>query len=305
MQFILEDKKVSVPLAVFAKTKSIVVQYQLHGCRTVIVNSIKKSVVLRKHEKLKIATINHTTMKTATLLSALVSLLSISCSTETYFDIGISMPSRLSLRAKKTLEAAKDGNGYDVIIVPGYPYNPKSMSSILKVRILWAKYLYDSGLTKNIIFSGSSVYSPYTEGEVMKKMAVALGIPADHIFVEAAAEHSTENVYYSWKIAKKMKFKSIALATDPFQSAMLNNFIRTYCSDIKSLPVVYDKLKTHQTIIPPIDASSAYVFDFVSLAHRESYRQRFAGTRGRRVRKELEAERIASVQLLQQMDLIK
>ena len=53
------------------------------------------------------------------------------------------------------------------------------------------------------------------------------------IFAETQAEHSIENVYYSMKMARKMGFKRIGLATDPFQSQMLESLIEKYCPGIE------------------------------------------------------------------------
>jgi len=191
--------------------------------------------------------------------------------------------------AKKSYQQAKKDKPYDVIIVPGVPYETGSMSKVMTLRIFWAKHLYDSGFTKNIIFSGSSVYSPYIEGVVMKVIADSLGIPSDHTFSETKAEHSTENIYYSWKMAKKMGFRKIALATDPYQAGLLRSFIREYCSGMKSVPAVFDVMKTDQ-VLPAIDPTSAYVKDFVSIMKREGFWERFSGTRGRRVKEEVAAE---------------
>jgi len=195
--------------------------------------------------------------------------------------------------AKKSYEQAKKDKPYDVIIVPGVPYQDASMSKVMTMRIYWAKLLYDSGFTKNIIFSGSSVYSPYIEGVVMKIVADSLGIPANHTFSETKAEHSTENIYYSWKMAKKMGFKKIALATDPYQAGLLRSFVRKYCKGMKSIPIVFDVL-TLEKPLPKIDPTSAYVKDFVSIVDREGFWKRFSGTRGRRVKEEVAAEKKAT-----------
>ena len=119
------------------------------------------------------------------------------------------------------------------------PYEKEKTTSVMKMRIWWAKHLYDSGFTRNIIFSGSAVYSPFVESIAMKVIADSLGIPADHLFSETKAEHSTENIYYSWKMAKQLGFTKIALATDPFQSRMLRSFIRKYCPEVREIPIVF------------------------------------------------------------------
>lgn len=193
--------------------------------------------------------------------------------------------------AKKSYEKAVTEKPYDVIIVPGVPYEKENTTSVMKMRIYWAKQLYDSGFTKNIIFSGSAVYSHFVEGIAMKVIADTLGIPTDHTFSETSAEHSTENVYYSWKMAKRMGFQKIALATDPFQSRLLRSFTKKYCPGVKAIPVVFDRLKLDNKPLPVIDTTAAYREDFVSIIKRETFWQRFKGTMGKRVKEEVKAEK--------------
>ena len=192
--------------------------------------------------------------------------------------------------AKVSYSDAKREKPFDVIIVPGIPYEKESTTSIMAMRVFWAKHLYDSGYAKNIIFSGSAVYSPYVEGIAMKIISDSLGIPADHTFSETTAEHSTENIYYSWKMAKGMGFKKIALATDPFQSGMLRSFIKRYCPGVKSVPVVYDILALEGKSLPVINLTTAYVDDFVSITKREGFWQRLRGTMGRRIKEEVKSD---------------
>ena len=111
----------------------------------------------------------------------------------------------------------------------------------MKGRVYWSKYLYDKGITKNVIYSGSAVYTPYVEGKIMALYAIALGIPEENVFSETMAEHSTENVYYSYKLARKLGFERIALATDQFQAKMLKRFTKKIVSrDAGIIPIVTD-----------------------------------------------------------------
>jgi len=71
---------------------------------------------------------------------------------------------------------------YDLIIVPGVPFENNQWDRTMKGRIYWSKYLFDRGIAKNIMYSGSSVYSPYYEGIIMALYAEAIGIPREHIF---------------------------------------------------------------------------------------------------------------------------
>src|SRR5688572_10705578 len=192
--------------------------------------------------------------------------------------------------AERSYARAKKEKPYDVIIVPGVPYEKAATTSVMTVRLYWAKHLYDSGFTKNIIFSGSSVYTHFVEGIAMKIMADSLGIPSDHTFYETKAEHSTENVYYSWKMAKEKGFEKIAVATDPYQAAMLRRFIRIYTPGVKAVPIVFNKLDIDDRSLPKIDTTAAYVEGFVSIVERESFWERFRGTMGKRVRDDVKAQ---------------
>ena len=156
---------------------------------------------------------------------------------------------------------------YDIIIVPGVPLENGKWSKTMKARIYWSKYLFEKGIAKNIMYSGSAVYTPYIEAEIMALYAESIGIPKENIYTETKAEHSTENIYYSYLLAKKMNFTTIALASDPFQTKMLQKFTRKKINpDIDLIPMVYDSIKAMNISIvnPIIDIQKAFVNDFIS-----------------------------------------
>ncbi len=191
---------------------------------------------------------------------------------------------------RKSFSKAMEAKPYDVIIVPGVPFEPGKEHDVMKMRLYWAYYLYQHNFTEHIIFSGSAVYSPYVEGIVMKVMADSLKIPTNKTFSETTAEHSTENVYYSMKMAKAMGFTKIALATDPFQSKMVESFMKKYCPDVESIPIFFDSLDISNKELPLIDPRSAFVTDFVSIKERQGFWERFRGTRGKRIVDEVKME---------------
>jgi uncharacterized SAM-binding protein YcdF (DUF218 family) len=172
---------------------------------------------------------------------------------------------------------------YDVIIVPGVPYENGKWSRTMKARVYWSKYLYDKGIAKNIMYSGSAVYTPYYEAEIMALYAQAIGVPREHIFTETKAEHSTENIYYSYHKAKLLGFNKVALASDPFQTKMLRKFTRKKVSpDVQLIPFIVDTLKMmeSQMFDPQIDHQVAFNKEFISLTKRENVWKRWKGTRG-------------------------
>ncbi len=185
----------------------------------------------------------------------------------------------------KSTKKSRTKEPYDVIIVPGVPYEDPKFKFVLKARLLWAKYLYDQKITKNIIFSGGAVYSPYVEAEVMRIYADSMGIPPSHTFAETEAEHSTENIYYSVLMAKKAGYKKIAVATDHYQAVILNRYMKKHCPDVDMLVIDHKKIDL-LSFLPEIDAESAYQENFVSIIEREDKAKRFQGTMGKNVKLE-------------------
>lgn len=178
-------------------------------------------------------------------------------------------------------EVVKHDVTFDAIIVPGIPFENGRWDTIMKARVLWAYILFKNGVTRNIIFSGNAVYSPYNEAKVMGLYAQKLGVPANNIFYETRARHSTENVFYSYLVAKKNNFKVVALATDPFQSALLRSFTRArFATPIYHLPFVVDSLRKYDHIEPVINPEGAKADDFTSITSEESRLKRLFGTLG-------------------------
>ncbi|ULQ53444.1 YdcF family protein [Flavihumibacter fluvii] len=191
-----------------------------------------------------------------------------------------------SKATKKLLSEAENAAPYDLVIIPGVPLENGSWSTTMKARITWSLYLFKRGITRNVMYSGAAVSTPFKEGDVMGMYARALGIPAEHVFTETLAEHSTENIYYSYKKAGKLGFSRIALASDPFQTKMLRRFTRKKLSpDIGMLPIVLDTLKKLQPTItdPVLSFDTIRIDPFQPLSKRQGFLDRLRGTRGKHI----------------------
>ncbi|CAN5572316.1 hypothetical protein BH11BAC3_BH11BAC3_27520 [soil metagenome] len=193
-----------------------------------------------------------------------------------------------SNKAAQKLYDAAATNSYDLVVVPGVSFDGDKWSKTMKGRVYWSKFLYDKGIAKNLMYSGSSVYTPYYEGMIMAMYAMELGIPAEHVFYEIKAEHSTENIYYSYHKAKQLGFDKIALASDKFQTMSLRKFTRKKVSpDVDMLPMVSDTMTMLEAtmIDPVIDSKKAFNKDFISIKKREGFFKRLRGTMGRNIKK--------------------
>ncbi len=182
---------------------------------------------------------------------------------------------------KRALAAHKQ---YDAVIVPGVPFIPPQWDMTMQMRVLWSVHLYKRGITKKIIMSGSSVYSPYVEAKIMKLYAIQLGVPEQDIIVEDKALHSTENVWYGYKLAKSLGYENIALSTDPFQTRMTYRFGKRRLKPLKYLPVIFDTLKTLSHTTPVIDYAPLKLDStFKPITETQSFWYRFRGTMGKHI----------------------
>jgi uncharacterized SAM-binding protein YcdF (DUF218 family) len=180
---------------------------------------------------------------------------------------------------------------YDIVIVPGFPSDSGKINTTLSERILWADYLYKNGIANQILFSGSAVYTPFIEGEIMRLFALQLGIDENEIKVETKALHSTENLYYGFKMASESGYEKIAFATHPAQSSFLKQFRRKFNLDLDFIPIVADSIKNIKYSFQSIYLSKIFVEDFIPLNERQGLFKKLRGTRGGRVKKEIRKEK--------------
>lgn len=184
---------------------------------------------------------------------------------------------------KLTRRALIEHKQYDAIIIPGVPFTDSVWDLTMQMRVLWGIHLYKNGTTKKIIMSGNAVYSPYVEAKIMKLYAIAHGVPEDDIIVEDRAQHSTENAWYGYKLAKKLGLQHIALATDPFQTRMLYRFGKKRLKDLKYLPVLFDTLKTLPHSNPEINYLAIKIPEFIPITETQSFWYRLRGTAGKHI----------------------
>lgn len=186
-------------------------------------------------------------------------------------------------KSQKLFNKATVNAPYDAIIIPGVPHNGVSWSPTMNIRLSWAKFLYQKGIANNIIYSGGAVYTKFSEAKIMAEYGKAQGIPDSNIFLDTNAEHSSENVYYSYLIAKEQGFKKIALATDPFQAKSMKLMIKKHDLPIDMIPILFDTIRTIDRPEPKISPEIAIEEPFVSITERESFFKRARGTLGKHI----------------------
>ncbi len=82
-------------------------------------------------------------------------------------------------------------------------------------RVQYAVALYEEGFAKQMIFSSGYSYA-FKETDVMKALAVSLGIPEEAIFMEPEAANTYQNVLLTRNIMKQKGWKSMLLVSSPY-----------------------------------------------------------------------------------------
>jgi len=188
-------------------------------------------------------------------------------------------------RPEKFYETVENQNGpIDAIIVPGVPFRDSSWSNVMKLRMHWAKHLWDRRMTTNVILSGGAIYTTYSECKIMRLYAIQMGIPPENIFIDTLAQHSTENVYYSYYVAQDNGLENIAVASDPYQTKALKPFVRKLNRKLNAnvllLPAILDSMSATPMKDYKIDYQQAVDSNFINITETQSLMYRLFGTMG-------------------------
>lgn len=82
-------------------------------------------------------------------------------------------------------------------------------------RVKQAVDLYDAGYAARLIFSSGFV-GAFREAEIMRGLAVDLGVPADAIILEERASSTYENVIFVRDIARRADARRVLLVSSPY-----------------------------------------------------------------------------------------
>ncbi len=102
----------------------------------------------------------------------------------------------------------------EAIVVIGGDHKPE--------RVKRAIELYQQGYASIVVLSAGTLVDEGTEhvpeAEVMRRQALALGLPETALLMEEQSQSTYQNAYYTQAIAAKYGFKSLLLVTSAYQS---------------------------------------------------------------------------------------
>ncbi len=92
-------------------------------------------------------------------------------------------------------------------------------------RVDYAVKLYKQGYAAHLIFSSGTQFV-FNEAEVMKSLAVSLGVPADAIILEEKAANTYQNVKFTKEILDKRNWKKVLLISSPYHMGRVSLVVK-------------------------------------------------------------------------------
>jgi len=84
-------------------------------------------------------------------------------------------------------------------------------------RVKKAVDLYNQGYSGHLVFSSGYTFV-FKESEIMKALALSLGVPAQDIILDSSSSNNYLNVRNSLEIMKEHRWKSVLLVTSPYNT---------------------------------------------------------------------------------------
>lgn len=103
-----------------------------------------------------------------------------------------------------------------VLVLGAATISPGVPGPALRRRVEYGVALFLDCGAGHIVFSGGVVGPPPAEAQVMRDMAVALGVDGGRIVIEDEARNTFENAVYSGRIIREQNWRRVLLVTDSF-----------------------------------------------------------------------------------------
>lgn len=119
-------------------------------------------------------------------------------------------------------------------------------------RVRRAVELYEKGYANYVIFSSGYTFV-FREPEVMKALAVSLGVPKKNIFLETKASNTYENIRNTTEILNQWDWRSILLVSSPYHMRRASMVFNKYAPQIDVIKSPIEKSQfyaRHRRVLP-------------------------------------------------------
>lgn len=130
------------------------------------------------------------------------------------FLLGLYIALVLYIQTQAYVDTARPS---DAIIVLGTRPSVETPNPCLVARVRHATELYTRGVARKLVFSGGKLHrDEKSEAEVMKDVALSLGVADSAILLEPDSTSTYENLSFSQKILEHEHLSLVIIISDPY-----------------------------------------------------------------------------------------
>ena len=134
----------------------------------------------------------------------------------------------------------------DALVVLGARVLPGGVpSGALQARVEKAVELYQQGIAPRLVFSGGVGDHPPSEAQVMRALAVRLGVPAEACILEEESHSTEQNARYSAGLLRSMGARRVVVVSDPYHLLRARQYFRIQGFEVATSPALLTERNLH------------------------------------------------------------
>ncbi|WP_224361579.1 YdcF family protein [Hyalangium versicolor] len=111
-------------------------------------------------------------------------------------------------------------------------------SGALYARVEKAAELYRRGIAPRLVFSGGVGDNPPSEAQVMRSVAVQLGVPAEACLLEEQSHSTEQNSRYSAELLRSLGARRVVVVSDPYHLLRARQYFRLQGFEVATSPAL-------------------------------------------------------------------
>ncbi|WP_225410325.1 YdcF family protein [Stigmatella hybrida] len=125
----------------------------------------------------------------------------------------------------------------DVLVVLGARVLAGGVASgALQARVEKAVALYQQGLAPRLLFSGGTGLHPPSEAQVMRALAVRLGVPAEACLLEEQSHSTAQNARFSAEVLRRLGAGRVVVVSDAYHLLRARQYFRLQGWEVATSP---------------------------------------------------------------------
>ncbi|SEU24881.1 YdcF family protein [Stigmatella erecta] len=109
-------------------------------------------------------------------------------------------------------------------------------SGALWARVEKAVALYQQGLVPRLLFSGGTGLHPPSEAQVMRALAVRLGVPAEACLLEEQSHSTEQNARFSAEVLRRLGAQRVVVISDAYHLLRARQYFRLQGLEVATSP---------------------------------------------------------------------